>query len=355
MTGVRGALAIGCVLSAVRTGGAEPCMPRASLDGDAEAVARVSAELARLGVAIEPARRDAVTSMRGCPLVVAAVELDRSGGIAVAVRDATRRSEGRVVSDPALAAAWIDSWLHDDFEIPATTTSPAAAAPTRIADQVVAAPSRPSLLERLSLAASYEQAWTATSDRWSGFGVASCARFGALCLGARVSYLTESIVDQLTAAARSELSAVATASWTTRVGEMSIAPELGLGVGRTTTDRIDGCKAPPPCDPTTGPCPPPPPMCTGDTATTSAIYVGDHFHAATISPRAEAALRIAVPLLPHVWLDGTAGVTLAPFAHTDPYPPQGPTPPGVPIDQIVLPGEPLAAFQLGIGVRVGGL
>jgi hypothetical protein len=355
VTCVRGALAIGCMLSAVRTGGAEPCTPRASLDGDAEAVARVSAELERLGVKIEPARREAVTSSRGCPIVVAAVELDRGGGIAVAVRDATKRSEGRVVSDAALAAAWIDSWLHDDFEVPAVAAPPAPVAAPRLADTVVAAPARPSLLERLSLAGSYEQAWTDTSDRWSGFGVAACARFGELCFGARVRYLTESILAQLTAAARSELSAVATASWTTRLGEMSIAPELGLGVGRTTTARIDGCPPKlPPCDPTTDPtCPPPPPPCTSGTTTTNAIYVGDHFHTATVSPRAEAGVRVTVPLFPHVWLDGIVGVTLAPFAHTDSYPAQS-VPPGVTTDQISLPGEPLAAFQLGVGLRVGG-
>ena len=38
------------------------------------------------------------------------------GGIAAATRDRTRRSGGRVVSDATLAAAWIDSWPHDDNE-----------------------------------------------------------------------------------------------------------------------------------------------------------------------------------------------------------------------------------------------
>src|SRR5690242_9447476 len=53
---VRVALALVLVASA-RTGGAEPCAPRAALDGDAEAVARVGQELTRLGVTVE-SRRD---------------------------------------------------------------------------------------------------------------------------------------------------------------------------------------------------------------------------------------------------------------------------------------------------------
>src|SRR5512135_2686584 len=117
------------VLSGFRTVGAEPCAPRATLAGDAEAVSRVAAELARLGVKTD----GAATS--GCRTVSAAVELDRSGGIAVAVRDSSQRSEGRVVSDAAVAAAWIDSWLHDDFAVPAMvppampTASPGEVAP----------------------------------------------------------------------------------------------------------------------------------------------------------------------------------------------------------------------------------
>jgi hypothetical protein len=48
--------------------------------------------------------------------VVAQVELGTDGGIAVAIRDGGRRSEGRVVSDAAMAASWIDSWLRDDLD-----------------------------------------------------------------------------------------------------------------------------------------------------------------------------------------------------------------------------------------------
>src|SRR5262249_51779315 len=105
VTIARAALAL-VVASAVRTAAAEPCAPRAALDGDAEAIARVGEELRRLGVAVE--LRGAAGREGRCGAIIAAVELDRGGGIAVSVSDASHRSEGRVVSDAAVAAAWID-------------------------------------------------------------------------------------------------------------------------------------------------------------------------------------------------------------------------------------------------------
>ena len=120
MAAARVALALVLVASAAQTGRAQPCAPRAELGGDAEAVAKVAVELQRLGVdaSTDPLKRTPTK----CPVIVAAVELDESGGIAVAVRDGAQRSEGRVVSDPALAAAWIDSWLRDDFVVPPAET-----------------------------------------------------------------------------------------------------------------------------------------------------------------------------------------------------------------------------------------
>jgi hypothetical protein len=322
----------------------EPCAPRASLEGDAEAVARVGAELERLGVTVGSASA-------GCRSVSAAVELDRSGGIAVAVRDSAKRSEGRVVSDPALAAAWIDTWLHDDFEVAAAPAIAPPSATAPLVDAVVAVAPTRDPFDRFAVSSSYELARTDSGASWSGFGVAACARVGELCIGARARYLDGTESTKLTAASRTDTSLLATASWSQQIGTMSIAPELGLGVGRMTTDRVDGCTPPPGCDPNDPTCKLPPPPCTPTSGGTN-VYVGDGFHTATITPRAEAALRIAIPLFAHVWLDGTAAVTLAPFGHSDTYTPTM-APPGTTPDDIALPGEPLAAFQLGIGLRVG--
>jgi hypothetical protein len=353
MAAARVALAFAVVASAVQTGGAEPCAPRAQLAGDAEAVARGAVELKRLGVeSIVDAA--ASTAQPGCPVIVAAVELDRGGGIAVAVRDRAQRSEGRVVSDAALAAAWIDSWLRDDFAVPIVELSPPAAArPLQIE---AAAPPVP-VLERFSLAASFLQAWSEDSTRWSGVAASLCVRAGELCIGGRVGYLTQQVAADLSAATKRDLSLLATASYSHDVGRMSVAPELGLGVGRLTTARVDGCKTEPVmCDPMTDPgCDPlSPPKCTED-PTTAPVYVGDGFTATTYTPRISAALRVAIPLFEHVWLDGLAAATLAPFGHSSDYAASSDDGNTMPNGTAAfpLPGDPLLGVQLGIGLRVG--
>jgi hypothetical protein len=139
---------------------------------------------------------------------------------------------------------------------------------------------------------------------------------------------------------------------------MSVAPEVGVGVGRLATTRVDGCKVEPVmCDPMDPTCMDMPPVCPSDPGTGTGggtIYVGDHFSAATYTPRLSAALRVAVPLFEHVWLDGLAAATVAPFGHGDEYatqPPDGTTMPNAAV--FPLPGDPLLGIQLGVGLRVG--
>lgn len=374
MAAARVALALTLVASLVETGRAEPCAPRAELGGDAEAVVKVQAELQRLGVDARPAKspeetREALrASLRGsrCPMVVAAVELDRSGGIAVAVQDASQRSEGRVVSDAALAAAWIDSWLRDDFTTPDEELAPPPAAPGATAPMAArdtppaqAAPATP-LLDRFSLAASFMESWSDDQTSWSGVAVAGCVRIGGLCVGARAGYAWQDVTADATAAAKRDMSLLATVSYSEELGRMSIAPELGVGIGRLTTSRIEGCKvAPPPmCDPTTDPngcmgSQPPMTMCDGTGTMPGTAYVGDNFSATMYTPRISAALRIAIPLFDHVWLDGMAAATAAPFGHTGDY---ATSPDGTVMANtgvFPLPGDPTFAVQLGVGLRVG--
>ena len=368
------ALTLTLVASLAETARAEPCAPRAELGGDAEAVVKVQAELQRLGVDARPAKspeetREALrASLRGsrCPMVVAAVELDRSGGIAVAVQDASQRSEGRVVSDAVLAAAWIDSWLRDDFIAPDEVLAPPAAAPGAITPAAPrdtppaqAAPGLP-MLDQFSLAASFVESWTDDQTSWSGVAVAGCVRTGGVCVGARAGYAWQDVTADVSAAAKRDMSLFATLSYSEELGRMSIAPELGVGIGRLTTSRIEGCKvAPPPmCDPTTDPngcmgSQPPMTMCDGTGTTPGAVYVGDNFSATIYTPRISAAVRIAIPLFDHVWLDGLAAATAAPLGHTGDY---ATSPDGTVMTNtgaFPLPGDPTFGVQLGVGLRVG--
>jgi hypothetical protein len=354
MVSARVALVLAFV-AASQSANAEPCVPRADLAGDAEAVARVAVELTRLGVDVHTSNVPSRPRPSSCPAIVAAVELERNGGIAVAVRDASQRTEGRVVSDAALAAAWIDSWLRDDFSVPVVepALSPPAATPsTPVAEPVAElVATKTSALDTFSIAATLVQAWS--GGKWNGVAGSACVRSGDVCIGGRVAYAEQTVTTlQLSSADKRDASVLATLSYSQQLGEMSVAPELGIGVGRLSTTRVEGCK---PAD--TMMCDPTDPMCQtpGDKCTeTGILYVGDEFAATTYTPRVAAALRVAIPLFDHVWLDGLAAATLAPFAHTGEYATKNPDGNNLPnAGAYPLPGDPVLGLQLGIGIRVG--
>jgi hypothetical protein len=325
-----------------------PCpTPHATLDGDPAAVASVSAELIKLGVTV------------GAPVatcqVIATVETDPNG-IAVAVKTGAQ-SEGRTVSDPAIAATWIDSWLQDDFGGPRFTTQLAAApiANTIVEARVEPPPSR---AIGIQISAAFDQAWTFDGSRWNGFSAGACAQLGAWCFGARGRYAMQDELVAQTAASRSDLSVLATASREQQFGRLKIVPELGLGVGRMATSRIDGCRPPPTCDPRDTQCmnPQASPECVEhDPEHAYTLDLNDHLKASTVTPRASASVRVAIALADQLWLDGSAAVMLSPFDHGNRYAPPSGTqlPPGVSAEQIALPGESIGTFELGIGLRWG--
>jgi hypothetical protein len=363
---VRLAVVVCCVsLLSVSSAAGEPCPPRTELVGDREAIERVSSELARLGAQIGPATP-------GCPAVRANVELDREGGIAVAIVDGARRSEGRVVSDAGVAAAWIDSFLRDDVEgfqrddADATTTTaitaPAATRPAPPAPTPVPAPGG-SLFERFGASVGVEQSWPEGDATATGIAVASCLRVGRrLCLGTNVHYASEDDrAVNSTAMARNDLSVLATASLAFTLGHITVVPEVGVGFGRRSTRRLDCDPAPPPpnCDPNDPTCAnpdgtiPPSPTDPGfcENATLSKYYVGDQLHAITYTPRVATGLRLAIPLFEHVWLEGVAAFELAPFGHARDFTTTAAD--GSSPGELALPGEPTDALHLGVGLRVG--
>ncbi len=351
--------------SAPRVAGAEPCAARAQLTGDRDAVARVGGELTKLGVELG-------AGTTRCPAVKAVVELaPGDAGIDVAVTGSGQRSEGRVVTDPGVAAAWIDAWARDDIEVAGWVPESAPlAAPSVVAPHdTVAVPPARSVLGSFSITALYEQAWTDDDTSWRGGSLGACIPLHGVCFGGRVRGMTQpDRISNLSAAARSDVSVLATASLPISAGQMILAPELAVGIGRLATRRVEGCAAPadpgmgtmtpPGCDPTDPSCvmPDPAPMCTPDAAgtdpSTGKLYVGDKFETATYTPRISVALRISVPLFQHLWLDGVAAYTLLPLGHDTPFEPAR-APTGFTPMQVALPGEPGAGLVLGVGLRVG--
>ncbi|HSK01906.1 MAG TPA: hypothetical protein VK932_11720, partial [Kofleriaceae bacterium] len=197
------------------------------------------------------------------------------------------------------------------------------------------------------------QAWTDDRTRWSGVALSACVRIGGACLGGRVGHARQEVALDLTAAAKRELSLLATVSYSHDVGRMSIAPEVGVGLGRLSTARIEGCKMDVNCDPMDPSCSAgmePQPACTTEPGQ---VYVGDDLDETTYAPRIATALRIAIPLFDHVWLDGLVAATIAPLGHHEDYgtDPASTTMPNT--ASLGLPGDPLLGLQLGVGIRFG--
>jgi hypothetical protein len=223
-------------------------------------------------------------------------------------------------------------------------------APARLPEvEAAVAPARED--DGIAFDAAYETSWTSDGASWTGFSAGACAKVGFACAGARVraAWLPEiKSSDGMAAASRSDLAAMAIATASLELGRMRVAPELGAGVGRMTTTRLDGCPPPPKCDPTTDPnnpmCTMPPPVCSDPTL----AYVGDGFSATTWTPRLAASVRVSVPLFDHVWLEGTAAAQLAPGGHG-----AFASAPDAAGNTLAIPGEPGASLAFGVGLRVG--
>lgn len=329
---------------------ADPCPPIAIVTGDAGAVASIDVELKKLGVEVWQADRPGA-----CKKVYAKVEV-APAGYTVTI-DHRSSLEARTVGDAVVAATWIDSWAHDDFGESVTTaklaSSPIVAGPELV--QAVEVDPRPRAID---VSAQFDQAWTTDGQRWSGITAGACARFGAWCFGAKARYAGQSELYGQTAAKRTDLAALATASHTTTIGRLQLVPELGLGAGRSSTTRIDGCRRVQTCDPDDPHCSVPMAdidCINADPEHAYTLKLDDKLSASTLTPRAAASVRVAVSLAKDWWLDGVASAMLAPFAHRDPFqlPAGTPMPYGIPADQLALPGESLATFELGIGLRWG--
>ncbi len=371
---------------------AEPCRPHARLGGDEAVVARVAAELERLGISVERIALQGTETVApaACPTVIAMVQADAApDSILVAVRGSAQGSEGRVVSDATVAAAWIDSWLADDAAAAAWIPEPPPAPvdlapppPPAFGETPPGTPRR-GALRSFGVSVNYALGSGDEESEWSGFSLAACGALGKACLGGRIDATFESERDlSLTSMKRRDIAVLATASRTVPLGRARVAVEAAAGVGIVTTARVESCKetidntmmpTPDPSDPgdPMNPEPDPtnpdgsvpgvsPPLVPGQMCITSAddvdgsIYVGDNFSNTSISPRAGLAMRLDIPLSDWLWLEGRAGLTFSPFAHTAAFSSDPATSaPNMLGGLVDLPGEPLVRAELGIGVRVG--
>lgn len=201
--------------------GPSPSCPAAvQLEGDPALTAALTPVLRSRGIVTQPPL--------GCPLSF--IRVTRSPtGLLVCIHQELAQSE-RVVSDPAVAATLIESWMRSDL------TDPLLAAP----DLMTAPPPPPpppvsprAAPPRFTLDLLVESAIDKDGAIWVGGSLHGCAPVGPLCLGAIVRAAAEvpasyvgTYRDQ-----RVALDVLASVLWPLRRGRWVVAPGLGLGAG----------------------------------------------------------------------------------------------------------------------------
>ncbi|HTE54485.1 MAG TPA: hypothetical protein VK698_26715 [Kofleriaceae bacterium] len=360
---------------------APPCPPAARLRGDGELARLVGLELAVLGVF----SRDIPPL---CPSVE--VSLTTAGEqVSVALRDPSGRRAQQVVTNPHVAAIWIESWVHPELGAPLLAgrgllsigpLRAVAPGPALIAGQRTAAPSSPSpptdramRFAGFVVGAAAEKLYASDDSEWRALTMSACARWGPLCAGL-VGHLGDNQdfpppsspwiqLDRLGVDLLASLSAPF------EVGRMEISPGIGFGMGllRSSTGTCEN----------------------GDPAG-DVVACGDYpVVSYSLGPRAEMGLAGAFPISSRVSLLVTASVGFAPMARSAaltpggdvPSPPSGPDEPppnpdgstgdgspgdggtdddpatgndGQPIEPLVLalPAEPNQFTRIGVGLVV---
>jgi hypothetical protein len=352
---------------------AADCLPAADLSGDTDVAREVAMALEKLGVVHG--------ETDGACAPVEATVLRDENGIAVTVKDAHGRIEGRVVADAHTAAAWIESWASDDAQPlwsaaiaappkpePVEEAAHVEPAPVIIASVTLAPPSEidviaeapPRDLRRWIPSFTVRVGREVADDgsAWDGVGAAACVRVAGLCVGAAARYARNggfTDTGGLTVFDRAATVFNATAAYPLRVARVEVSPEIAAGLGRTSTRRHEPAEACVNAD--------------GTLCTDVPLHIGDGARTDTTAARLGAGLGVALPLARWIWLDARVGAELAPGARTSPYHPPAPDtcdpstdpngcpgtdPLPVPSDDplLDLPGEPAWTWGAAIGLRM---
>ncbi len=230
------------------------CLPSALLEGEADVVQELAAELNLLGVST---RRTA-----SCPVAAANVERGAEG-VVVALRDPSGRRTTRTLSNLRIAATWIDSWLHDDLGAPllasrslvttAAVASTAAVSTTALAAPTTVRAAAPRAQGRIFQASiAYEARYPVGADAGRGLHADLCTYVGNLCLGGRlaVASFSNSTLSEFdtTSFTHQSFDALAQLSVPFQAGQATLIPSLGLGASllQTNRDTAHSCAFPSP-------------------------------------------------------------------------------------------------------------
>ena len=161
--------------SALAERAAAPACPiAAQLEGDAALTTAIAQALRSQGIATVPPA--------GCPQTFIRVA-PAPRGLVVSIHQELAATE-RVVSDPAVAAALIESWMRSDLTDPLLVASELLAPPAPPLPPPRVLPPRPGT--RFTVGLLFEAGIDKDAASWLGGSFYGCAPVGPICLGALV-------------------------------------------------------------------------------------------------------------------------------------------------------------------------
>ncbi|MEZ4362665.1 MAG: hypothetical protein R3B48_20910 [Kofleriaceae bacterium] len=217
------------------------CVPALRLTGEAELQLALGRALSQAGANARGEREPP------CGRLDVVVARER-GQLLVTVRDARGRSEVRLLGDVRVAAAWVESWLHDEELGGPAAAARATSAASKATAERGAGPGAPSARTsaarvRPSFAARWVRDVGADDLAITGPELAVCLRAGRWCPGLSVRAVSQDFGTGGASSRRSTLGAAAGLSALARVAAVRIAPEVTLGV--TYSRSSQGLCAPP--------------------------------------------------------------------------------------------------------------
>lgn len=216
----------------------EPCASAVHLDGDAALTVPVAEALRRRGIAVDPPL--------SCPLALVRVDR-RAGGLGITINQEPAQGE-RIVSDPAVAAVLIESWIRSDLTDSLLAVPRFPLAP-ELAAAVAPAPAPPASAPTgpgFTISLLFEVGIDKDAAVWLGGTLHGCAPVGPICLGAVLRVAADvppiavgTLLDQ-----RIAMDVLASVIWPIRRGRWTLAPGLGLGAGWLRHEALsDGAAA----------------------------------------------------------------------------------------------------------------
>ncbi len=304
-------------LSAWTSAGAADCPVAVSLEGDALLAAEVQGELTR----------DGVTTVAGPSCSAVSVTLSRcEGGIRMTVIDSMRPTEERVVSDTAVAASFIESWVRHDLDEPLLHGTEVGEATSRIPGSSSLDPemlemqppsSEPTARRSFAVSAFVSATVAQDGSTWIDPALRACLSFGPVCTGVTIRGRFDLGVSGDSSRFESERAGVdmmLSAGMPIGLGKVDLTPSIGVGGGWLHT------------------------RFSGDASREGAVA------RESAGIRLEARLALAMQLgAPWAMLIATRFLA-SPFARATPSMDGG----------ALLAGEPRWSFSAGVGLRYGG-